>query len=89
MSTPNLKEFLQKNGVFEKFCENLKRNPNPHISDFDEFIKDQKIDGNKSDGGLFAFVWAETPKDEGFHFWNEIDSRWQKYYYRTINDGKL
>lgn len=90
MSKPNLKEFLKDNGVFEKFCENLKNIGSIEgIKDFDEFNKYQKEMRNESDGGLFAFTWADTPEDEGFYFWNEIDTRWQKYYYATINDGKL
>jgi len=91
MSTPNLKEFLQQNGVFRQFCDNLKKHneESGKIINFDDFIAYQKENGNESDGGLFAFSWAETPENEGFYFWNEIDNRWQKYYYETVRDGKL
>jgi len=84
---PDLKQFLIDNNVFDRFCTNLKNNPEGVIQDFDEFVEDQKIMRNQSDGITFGFEWEETPEDEGFYFWNKIDTLWQKYYYRCMQNG--
>jgi len=85
MSTPNLKEFLMEHGAFRQFCDNLKSNEEGAIADFDEYAKMMKADRTESDGGLFAFLWADTP--EGFYFWNNIDTLWQKYYFKCVHNG--
>jgi len=82
---PDLKKFLIDNGVYQQFCHNLKNNNSGGVTDFKKFVKENKQNRTESDGGLFAFLWSDTP--EGFYFWNSIDSLWQKYYKKCMQNG--
>jgi hypothetical protein len=57
----NLAEFLKENNVLEQFIENQ-----PDLSSEPAFELDNIIG---------AFPWYDTPKEQGYDYWHELDNK--------------
>jgi hypothetical protein len=63
---PELKKFLKKEGVYEKFVANV-----------DEYwSKIKTINKRPFDTIIDAFLWYKTP--EGFEFWKDLDDKYNE-----------
>ena len=72
-------KFLKEKKVYRQFKEAVKNNNSGDETDIDLFLKN--CDKNETMVGAFSegFLWADT--EEGFSFWNELDTEWHTKYY--------
>lgn len=72
-------EFLKEKKIYRQFKENLKNNNVGAETDLDTFVDVCEAKGVLQQGINEAFLWSETDlQEEGFQFWNDLDTEWQK-----------
>lgn len=78
--------FLANNGIKDKFEKNLKKESNVTIEKHLALVKEYG-----APEWLYidtAFTWENTPKDEGFDYWAELDAQWENIV-KNLNLKKM
>lgn len=76
-------EFLKEKGVYRQFKEAVKNNNCcGDETDLDKFLADAYDNEAMADLINDGFLWEDTdPQEQGFHFWNALDTEWHNRYY--------
>ena len=67
---PELREFLEKEGVLEKFIENVIN-----------YCIQYGYNERRVNSIMSAFFWDDTK--QGYYYWENIDSKWRLYLKQT------
>lgn len=68
----DLLEFLEAEGVTDKFIKNIKSGA------LNEGITEEYFEEDEEEFYIgYSFIWSDT--EEGLEFWNNIDEKWKEY----------
>lgn len=66
-------QFLRENSIYRKFKQEIEK-----CHDFESYINECLRETGPNDF-FQGFAWVDT--EDGFEFWNSLDTEWQNIYY--------